>query len=399
MWAGQTVSMLGDGVHGVALTWLVLTLTGSPITLGVVLITGTIPRTTLMVFGGALTDRLSARTLLLTSNLARCVLAALLAALVLSGRLQLWEVFAIEFLFGSADGLFIPALSAVVPELVEDADLVSANVLMGTSEQASMLAGPSAGGVLVALVGTWGAFVANAASFLVAAAGAFPARRSARHHVDHPRIGAAIAEGINLIRTDTELRAVFSIAVVTALAGGSVFLIGIPMLARTRFGLGATGLGLVLSAWGLGQLAGALTAARTGLPRRWGYVIIAMSVADAFVYAVMGVTSSMWVVIALLIPLGFGAAYASDVARPVWIQRHSQRGMMGRMFSLLELPYYSVAPVGMLVFGAIATKNLTIAFEGTAAIMLAAALAYAISPSTRRLSMREANPNGDRPSD
>src|SRR5579859_6212796 len=108
MWAGQTVSMLGDGVHGVALAWLVLTLTGSPITLGAVIVTGTLPRTALMLFGGALTDRLSARTLLLTSNLARCVLAALLAGLVLGGHLQLWELFVIEFLFGSADGLFIP---------------------------------------------------------------------------------------------------------------------------------------------------------------------------------------------------------------------------------------------------------------------------------------------------
>lgn len=379
--------MLGDGVHGVALAWLVLTLTGSPIALGAVIVTGSIPRTALMLFGGALTDRLSARALLLTSNLARCILAAILAALVLSGRLQLWELFVIELMFGAADGLFIPALSAVVPDLVDDADLVNANALMGTSEQASMLAGPSAGGVLVALVGTWGAFLANAASFLVAAAGALPARRAARHNANHPHIGAAIAEGINLIRSDRELRAVFAIAVTTALAGGSVFLIGIPMLARTRFGLGATGLGLVLGAWGLGQLAGALTAARTGLPRRWGYVIIAMSAADAIVYAVMGVTSSMWVVIALLIPLGFGAAYSQDVARPVWIQRHSQPGMIGRIFSLLELPYYSVAPIGMLVFGAIATTSLTIAFEGAAAIMLAATLAWAISPSARRLSM------------
>ena len=379
--------MLGDGVHGVALAWLVLTLTGSPITLGAVIVTGTIPRTALMLFGGALTDRLSARTLLLTSNLARCILAAILAGLVLTGRLQLWELFVIELMFGAADGLFIPALSAVVPDLVEDADLVNANALMGTSEQASMLAGPSAGGVLVALVGTWGAFLANAASFLVAAAGVLPARRAPRHNANHPHIGAAIAEGINLIRSDRELRAVFAIAVATALAGGSVFLIGIPMLARTRFGLGATGLGLVLGAWGLGQLAGALTAARTGLPRRWGYIIIAMSAADAIVYAVMGVTSSMWVVIALLIPLGFGAAYSQDVARPVWIQRHSQPGMIGRIFSLLELPYYSVAPIGMLVFGVIATKSLTIAFEGAAAIMLAATLAWAISPSARRLSM------------
>lgn len=380
--------MLGDGVHGVALAWLVLTLTGSPLTLGVVLVTGTVPRTALMLFGGALSDQLSPRTLLLASNVARSILAAILAGLVLSGRLVMWEVFVIEFLFGSADGLFIPALAAVVPDLVDDADLVRANSMMGTSEQASMLAGPSAGGVLVALVGTWGAFFANAASFLLAAAGALPARREARRDVGGPtHIGAAIAEGIDVIRQDREMRAVFAIAVATALSGGSVFLIGIPMLARTRFGLGATGLGLVLSAWGVGQLVGALAAARTGLPRRWGYVIIAMSAADFMVYTVMGVTSSIGLVIALLIPLGFGAAYSQDVARPVWIQRHSRPEALGRTFSLLELPYYSVAPLGMLVFGAIAARSLTIAFDGAAAIMLVAAVAYALSPTARRLSM------------
>jgi len=387
MWAGQTVSMLGDAVHDVAMAWLVLTLTGSPLTLGLVLVTGAVPRTVGMIFGGALTDRLSARTLLLLSNLVRCGLALLLATLVLGRYLQLWEIYVLELAFGAADGFFLPAVNAVVPDLVEDADLVRANAMMGTSEQVSMLAGPAVGGVIVALAGSGGAFLANALSFVVAAAGILPSGVQKAPVPQSEPVWASIGQGITLVRADPELRAVFALAVAAATAGGAVFLVGLPTLAITRLGLGATGLGLVLSSWGVGQLAGALSAARTGLPRRWGYLIIASVLGDAVVYALVGSLHSVLGVMALLVPLGCLTAYSSDVARPVWIQRHATPAMLGRVFSLLALPYYAVAPLAMVAMGAIAARNLTLGFDAAASMMWVTAVLALANRTVRGLTI------------
>ena len=311
--------------------------------------------------------------------------ASALAALVLASRLQLWELFFIEFLFGAADGLFLPAVSAAVPDTVPDADLVAANGLMGASEQATMIAGPAAGGVVVATLGTWGAFAFNGATFVAAAVGAIPV--PSRQRATGQSLVSSIAEGIALIRSDRELRAVFALSCAEAATGGAVFVVGLPTLARTRLGLGAFGLGLILTAWGVGQLVGALSASRTGLPSRWGRLLIATTVVDACVFLAFSATSSVWLVVAILIPFGILVAYSSDVARPVWIQRHSRRDMMGRAFSLLELPYYSVAPAGMLVFGAIAARSLSAAFVAAAASSLAVAVLALSSATVRRLSM------------
>lgn len=386
MWAGQTVSLFGDGVHNIALAWLVLSVTGSPLALGTVLITGTVPRTALMVLGGALSDWLSPRTMVIATNAIRALLAFALAALVATAALRVWELYVIEFLFGAADGLCRPAISAAIPEAVPHGELVAANAMIGASEQASMIGGPAAGGILVAVFGTPGAFAINAISFVAAAAGAapIPSRRS----ISAERgILALVVEGISSIRSDREMRAVFLLTCAAAASGGAVFVIGLPTLARTRLGMGAFGLGLISAAWGVGQLGGALGAARTGLPNRWGWLLIATSIVDACVYFALSATASAWLVVGLLIPFGVLVAYSSDVARPVWIQRHSPPGMVGRAFSLLELPYYSVAPVGMLIFGAIGARSLGLAFVAAAGLSLVTAL-FAVSSSTiRRLAI------------
>src|SRR5262249_36452975 len=170
MWAGQTASMLGDGVQGVALAWLTLALTGSPLTLGSVLLAGAVPRAAVVLVGGAVSDRLSPLALLFASNVARGLAAAARAALAASGSVQLWQLYAGSFAFGLGDAFFLPAAGAIVPQLVaSDRDLPAANALLGVSEQGAMLVGPALGGVVVAAIGPGGAFGMNALSFLLAA--------------------------------------------------------------------------------------------------------------------------------------------------------------------------------------------------------------------------------------
>lgn len=117
LFSGEGVSLVGDEFYFIALPWLVLQLTGDPVALGGILALQGVPRALLMLVGGALTDRFTPRRVMIVSNAARLALVGVLAALVLGGLVRDWMLYATAFAFGSADGFFFPAQSAIVPQL------------------------------------------------------------------------------------------------------------------------------------------------------------------------------------------------------------------------------------------------------------------------------------------
>jgi hypothetical protein len=105
VFSGESISLLGDQFHFVALAWLTLQLTGSGVALGTVLMATAIPRAVFMLVGGAMSDRTSPRSLMLGSNALRTVVVAIVAALVLTGNAQLWQLYVLALIFGTVDGL------------------------------------------------------------------------------------------------------------------------------------------------------------------------------------------------------------------------------------------------------------------------------------------------------
>jgi MFS family permease len=389
MWAGETASLLGDGAQGVALAWLTLTLSGSALTLGSVLLAGAVARAAVVLVGGAVTDRLSPRALLLTSNVARALVAVTIAGLAASGGIRLWELYAGSVAFGLADAFFLPAVGAIVPALVAgEQDLSRANALLGASEQGAMLAGPVLGGLVVAAIGPGGAFAVNSLSFLVAAAGLLPApRRGAARREAPESVWAGVRRGLAYAWGRVELRVLLLVISMESLTYNGVFGVGLPALARS-FAQGPVALGLLASAWGCGQLAGALSAARTGLPRRWGLLTIAMTGAAGLAFVALGVLPALGLDMAVLALLGFGVAYSSDVALPTWVQRSTAPELLGRVNSVIELPRSSLAPVSLAAFGAIADRRLAAAFAVAGAALLLTAAMAAGSRSLRGLASR-----------
>src|SRR5438445_12003239 len=118
LWAATTLSLFGDFFSYIALAWLVLQLTGSSLALGTVLVVQALPRAVLMVVGGALADRLSSRLTMLGSMGLRATFVAPLAVLVLTGRVQMWEVYGIAVVFGVVDAFFMPARNSILPRVV-----------------------------------------------------------------------------------------------------------------------------------------------------------------------------------------------------------------------------------------------------------------------------------------
>ncbi len=166
----QSVSVFGDGITPVALTFAVLELTGSGTDLGLVLAAQVLPLAGLALVGGVWADRLRREKVMIASDLVRAAVQATAAALLLSGTARIWQLAILAALHGAAEAFFRPAAGALLPQLVPARDLQQANALMGMSDNFGWFVGPAVAGTLVALIGAGGAIAVDAATFVISAA-------------------------------------------------------------------------------------------------------------------------------------------------------------------------------------------------------------------------------------
>ncbi len=166
----QSVSVFGDGITPVALTFAVLDLTGSGTDLGLVLAAQSVPLVLLALVGGVWADRLPRAALMMGSDLVRAVVQITAAVLLLTGTAQIWQLAVLAACHGAAEAFFRPAAGAIVPQLVPPGQLQQANALMGMSDNFGWMVGPAVAGVLVAVIGAGGAIAIDGATFLVSAA-------------------------------------------------------------------------------------------------------------------------------------------------------------------------------------------------------------------------------------
>lgn len=166
LFVGQSVSLLGDGIVGVALAFAVLGLTGSPSDLGFVLAARAASTVVFVLVGGVIADRLSRRAVMVTADLARVASQGLTAALLLADRAEVWQLAALQVVSEAATAAFYPGLA---PATVSPARLQQANALRGLAGSAGEIAGPAIAGALVATVGAGWALAADAATFAFSA--------------------------------------------------------------------------------------------------------------------------------------------------------------------------------------------------------------------------------------
>jgi len=166
----QSISVFGDGITPVALTFAVLDLTGSATDLGLVLAAQSLPLAALALVGGVWADRLPRAALMVTSDLVRAAVQITGAVLLLTGAAQIWQLAVLAAIHGAAEAFFRPAAGAIMPQLVPADRLQQANALMGLSDNFGWMVGPAVAGTLVALIGAGGAIAVDGATFLVSAA-------------------------------------------------------------------------------------------------------------------------------------------------------------------------------------------------------------------------------------
>ena len=259
--AGQLVSLIGTWMQTVAQAWLVYRLTDSPAQLGLVGFVGQIPILLLAPIGGAVADRHSRHRVLLATQAAAMVLAATLAVLTLSGRVQVWEVFGLAGLLGLVNAFDVPARQAFVVEMVGRDNLGNAIALNSSMFNGARLVGPALAGLMVAAVGEGWCFALNAASFLAVLGALLAMRLPPRPPGDAGgNLLRQAVEGVVYVARTGPIRSLLLLLGLSSLAGMS-YAVLMPVFADRILGGGPLTLGGLMSAAGLGALLGALTLA------------------------------------------------------------------------------------------------------------------------------------------
>jgi predicted MFS family arabinose efflux permease len=348
----QLVALVSGWMHTVAQSWLVLQLTDSPLRLGLI---GTLQFAPILLFSivtGAIADRLPKRRLLVVTNLTLALLALVLAALVVSGRVRYWHVGVVAVLAGLAQTVDGPARQSLMAELVGKADLVNAVALNSAAFNAARIVGPAVGGLLIARFGVVPAFVVNAAGILVVAV--------ALARLPVPKVATArrgttmaqeIAEGVRYALRTPVIRLVLGMLFCVSITVFN-FTVYVPLLARNVLGLGAEGFGFLMAALGVGAVSGALAIGfRRAGPPPFATMMGAAALALTGLLS-LSAARHLWVAAPLLFATGFFGLVlvASCNTR---LQLAAPDALRGRMMSLYTLVWGGVFPIGAFAVGAI----------------------------------------------
>jgi Transmembrane secretion effector len=385
LWASEAVSVVGDQFQLVALSWLVISVTGSGLALGTVLIAVAVPRALLLVPLGVVADRRPPRSLMLVAHVVRGGIVAVLAVLASQGAASVPVLAGLGVLFGAADAIYMPAQQAFLPSAVERGRLPSANALLQGTFQLASIVGPPLAGIVIAVAGTGAAFAVDTVSFAIAAllvagiagAGATIARRSdtadpaGSAGVPSETFREALLGGVRYVAGDRAIRTLMLVSLVLNLAASGPAAVGMAWLAARRFDAGATGLGLMAAGLAAGAIAGTLLAGGVRLDRQ-GRTVTAAVVVIGVAMALVGVLGSLPAVVLVLVGIGIAIGYMNIVSIS-WLQARVAPGLVGRVMSLVMLMSLGISPISIAIAGALIDINATALFVGSGVLILVTA--------------------------
>lgn len=382
LFTGSTISLLGDQFYFIALPWLVLQQTGSAVAMGAIMMAGAIPRTLLMLMGGALSDRMSPRRIMMIGAWARTLCVTVMGLLIWFHVLHAWELYALAFAFGSADAFDAPASSAFMPFLVKKEQLVAATSASQTRTQLATVAGPAPVGFVVKALGLAWAFFIDAISFLFIIAALLqlpdpPAAQRAKKPIWH-----SILEGLQYVGKDVPLRSLMLVLMSMNFCLSGPIALGLTYMAKTRFGSPAV-LGMMLSCVAAGSLGGALVAGLWKIRRR-GIMILLVSLVMALLLGSLGLITGKWIAGLVLLVMGLTAGMA-NVHIAAWIMQRIDPSIRGRVSSVLMLASVGIIPLSLALAGLLIAVSLKFMFLLAGSIMLLTTLAAALHKTVREI--------------
>ncbi|MCB5178347.1 MFS transporter [Streptomyces antimicrobicus] len=345
---GQLVSNTGTWMQRIAQDWLVLSLTGSASAVGITIALQFLPMLLFGLYGGVLADRLPKRPLLVATQSAMGLTGVALAALTLTGHVQVWHVYLTAFLLGLVTVVDNPARQSFVSEMVGPAQLANAVSLNSANFQSARLVGPAVAGVLITAVGSGWAFLLNGLSFVAPVTGLLLMRaHELQRTAPAPRAKGQLREGLRYVCGRPEL--IWPIVLVGFVGTfGFNFPIWLTAFTDDVFHGDAGTYGLFNTLLAVGSLVGALLAARRGPARL--RLLVAAAVAFAVLEIVGAFAPGLWLFAALMVPIGMFGLTVNVVANSS-VQMAVDPEMRGRVMALYMMVFTGGTPVGAPLVG------------------------------------------------
>jgi MFS family permease len=387
LFLGRTTSFIGSAFANVALAFAVLDLTGSKADLGFVLAARSIPQVIFLLVGGIWADRLPRHVVMLMSNVVSGTSQGVIAALLLLGDAQIWQLMALAAVNGMSSAFFFPASAGIIPQTVPRAMLQSANAILRLGQNSSWIAGAAIGGLVVAATNPGVGIAVDAGTFFLAALLTARIQLPRELRMETSNFFAELADGWREFSSRAWLWViVLQFGFVNAIEQGTEGVLG-PAIAKDHFG-GAAGWGFILTAQSLGLFIG-------------GIVLLRLRPRRLLLTATQGFLLTIPILLALAGPLPLAAVIGLAAVAGLGVetfgimwdttmQQEIPQEKLSRVYSYDALGSFVLIPLGLAVAGpvseAIGTRETIL---GAAAISLTATLAVLFVRDVRTIERGE----------
>lgn len=388
---GQLTSVAGTWMQNIGLAWVVIELAphSRGLAVGLLSVCRFGPFTLLGLFAGVVTDRLDNRRTVIVTQTVQMLLSAVLAALTLLGHIQLWEVYAIAALTGTAIVFDAPSRQNLTFQMVGKDELPNAVALNSSLFNLARIFGPAIAGVVIAVVGTGWCFAINTASFVAVLGALLAMRVSELYPLEgrrRPTFLRGTREGLSYARHNLTVQVTLAMMAVFASLCFN-FNILLPLLAKNTLDAGPRTFGVISAAFGAGALVGALSAAAVA-NARWRTMLIGaggFGICELLIAPVHGVVAAS---ILLFVCGVFFTSYTANANAS--IQLASPDHLRGRVLGLYYYAWNGLAPLGALLVGWLCDRGgteLAFGVGGICAIVMTAFGAEAITRPRRRIAV------------
>ena len=359
-WIGAFLSNVGTWMQAVAQGWLVLLLTNSPFWLGLDAFMATAPGFIFTLVGGVFADLIDRRRLLLITQVVAGAAALGLATLVLTNAINRWLVLCFSFVTGCCMALASPSFLAMTYDLVGREDLPNAIAMNSTQFQLARVVGPALAGVAFRLFGLAGCFYANGVSFIAVVSSLWVVRPKyklnppSREERERGAFWRDLTEGFRYVRNRPRVSSLLLLSAINSLFGAPYFTL-VPIYARNIFGMGETGLAVMMGTAGAGAFFGALLVAYLGDWRRKGWLVLGGSISFGVFIANFALSSRLTLSLAFLFGVGFSLVICVSTINTL-LQTLVTDQMRGRVMSMFILSFMGTMPIGNIIAGAASNR-------------------------------------------
>lgn len=352
--AGQSISLIGTWMTQIATVWLVYHLTNSALMLGVVGFASQIPNLLLTPFGGVFADRFSRHRILIGTQILAMVQSLTLAALALSGVIQIWQILVLSLFQGIINAIDAPARQVFVTELVDRReDLANAIAINSTMFNGARLIGPAIGGLLITQIGEAYCFLIDGISYIAVIAALLAMRfKPKQMPVMEGNPIKIIKQGFDYAFSSPPIRAILLLSCLVSLMG-TQYVVLMPVFADKILNGDAQTLGMLMAASGIGALAGAIYLVTKTTVIGLGRLMIIGPAILGIGLIVLALSRFLPLSLLAMLPIGLGTIFQMAAGNTV-LQTIVDDDKRGRVMSLYTVSFLGITPFGSLLGGTLA---------------------------------------------